>query len=155
MGNTLNPIISLADKYVYSVPMILLIGWRGEPGTGDHPQHQTQGEVTPKILELLDIPYVIAEDDDAKLEEQTRWAVREARAGRKPVAIIGRKGVFAGAKKANKTDSKYPMSREENNRGCAGYSRKRILFILQLPEEQHGKYIFSESVEEKAMSMTS
>lgn len=113
LGNTLNPIISLADKYVYSVPMILLIGWRGEPGTGDHPQHQTQGEVTPKILELLDIPYVIAEDDDAKLEEQTRWAVREARTGRKPVAIIGRKGVFAGVKKANKTDAKYPMSREE------------------------------------------
>lgn len=113
MGNTLNPIISLADKYVYSVPMILLIGWRGEPGTGDHPQHQTQGEVTTKLLEMLDIPYVIAEDDDDKLEEQARWAVKAAKDARKPVAIIGRKGVFADVKKANTVDDSYPMSREE------------------------------------------
>ena len=113
MGNTLNPLISLADKHVYSVPIILLIGWRGEPGTGDHPQHKTQGKVTPKLLEMLDIPYVIAENNDNKLEEQTRWAVQTAKAERRPVAIIGRKGVFAATKKPNVVDNCYPMSREE------------------------------------------
>lgn len=113
LGNILNPIVSLADKHVYSVPMILLIGWRGEPGTGDHPQHQTQGEVTTKLLDMLDIPYIIAEGDDGKLEQQTHWAVTTAKTNKKPVAIIGRKGVFAGEKKANKLDNNYPMSREE------------------------------------------
>lgn len=113
MGNILNPLISLADPNVYSVPMVLLIGWRGEPGTGDHPQHQTQGEITTKLLEVLDIPYVIAEDNDDKLEEQTRWAVKTAKHTRKSVAIIGKKGVFASEKKANTVDNNYPMSREE------------------------------------------
>ena len=114
MGNTLNPLVSLADRHVYSVPMILLIGWRGEPGTElKHPQHRMQGEITLKTLEMLDIPYVIAEDDDDKLEEQIRWAVKTAKEERKQVAVIGRKGVFAGGKKANIVDDRYPLSREE------------------------------------------
>lgn len=114
MGNTLNPLVSLADRNVYSVPMILLIGWRGEPGTElKHPQHRTQGEITLKTLEMLDIPYVIAEDNDDKLEEQIRWAVKTAKEGKKQVAVIGRKGVFAGDKKGNIVDDRYPLSREE------------------------------------------
>ena len=114
MGNTLNPLVSLADRHVYSVPMILLIGWRGEPGTElKHPQHRTQGEITLKTLEMLDIPYVIAEDNDDKLEEQIRWAVKTAKEERKQVAVIGRKGVFAVGKKANIVDDRYPLSREE------------------------------------------
>src|SRR5699024_9475588 len=105
---------SLADRHVYSVPMILLIGWRGEPGTElKHPQHRTQGEITLKTLEMLDIPYVIAEDNDDKLEEQIRWAVKTAKEERKQVAVIGRKGVFAGGKKANIVDDRYPLCREE------------------------------------------
>ena len=43
MGNIVNPLASLVDEHVYSVPMILLIGWRGQPGTGDWPQHELQG----------------------------------------------------------------------------------------------------------------
>lgn len=113
LGNALNPIISLADRHVYSVPMILLIGWRGEPGSGDWPQHQTQGEVTTSLLDMLDIPYMIADEDDGKLEEQTNWAVTTARRERKPVAIIGRKGVFSSGKKANVKDDTYSLSREE------------------------------------------
>lgn len=76
MGNALNPIISLADRHVPCTDGAL-IGWRGEPGSGDHPQHQMQGNNS-KALEMLDIP-VIAEDDDDRLEEQTRWAVETAK----------------------------------------------------------------------------
>lgn len=111
MGNAMNPLLSLVDAHVYSVPMILLIGWRGEPGTGDHPQHIKQGEVTLKILELWGIPYEIAETD--KIEKQMAWAVSEARENRKPIAIIGKKGMFAGGDKENVTDAKYPLSRED------------------------------------------
>ncbi|MDE5803271.1 MAG: phosphonopyruvate decarboxylase [Lachnospiraceae bacterium] len=111
MGNAMNPLISLADDYVYSVPMLLLIGWRGEPGREDHPQHKRQGEITLKLLKLCDIPYIIAEEN--KIEEQTAWAVDMARERRKPVAIIAKKGVFAAKEKENVCDENYPLSREE------------------------------------------
>lgn len=42
-GNTVNPLLSLTDPKVYSIPMLLLIGWRGEPGKKDEPQHIVQG----------------------------------------------------------------------------------------------------------------
>lgn len=116
MGNTLNPIISLVDHHVYEVPMVLLIGWRGEPGGKDyqsHVQHRTQGEVTTEILEMLNIPYVIASDDDAELERQTKAIIQAAKTESKPIAIIGCKGVFDGDKKAYVVDDKYPLSREE------------------------------------------
>ena len=53
-GNAINPLTSLADKDVYSIPMILLIGWRGEPGNQDEPQHIKQGRIMIKLLESLD-----------------------------------------------------------------------------------------------------
>ena len=56
-GNSINPLTSLADREVYNIPMILLIGWRGEPGERDEPQHVKQGKITLKILETLGIPY--------------------------------------------------------------------------------------------------
>lgn len=57
LGNTINPILSLADKEVYAIPMILIIGWRGEPGVKDEPQHIKQGKVQNAILDAIEIPY--------------------------------------------------------------------------------------------------
>ena len=51
LGNIVNPLASLVDKAVYAVPMLLLIGWRGQGNTEpNHPQHQLQGEITPGQL---------------------------------------------------------------------------------------------------------
>lgn len=50
LGNTVNPLVSLAAPEVYSVPMLLLIGWRGEPGKRDEPQHMLQGQITSQLL---------------------------------------------------------------------------------------------------------
>ena len=55
IGNIVNPITSLANEKVYGIPMLLLIGWRGEPGVHDEPQHQFMGEITEEILRVLDI----------------------------------------------------------------------------------------------------
>ena len=44
LGNSINPLLSLADKEVYSIPVLLLIGWRGEPGKKDEPQHKKTGK---------------------------------------------------------------------------------------------------------------
>ncbi len=65
LGNTLNPLISLADPAVYGLPMVLLIGWRGEPGQPDEPQHRKQGEVTIPLLEATGIPTTVLPTDES------------------------------------------------------------------------------------------
>ncbi len=59
IGNAVNPLLSLTDEKVYSIPIILMIGWRGEPGVKDEPQHVKQGEVTLELLTTMGIPYVV------------------------------------------------------------------------------------------------
>lgn len=114
MGNTINPLLSLADKDVYNVPIILLIGWRGEPGTGDHEQHKMQGEITTKLLDLMEIPFIIAEDNDDVIEKQVTQLINLAQRERKVVAIVARKGVFADEKKSTApVENGYPLFREE------------------------------------------
>ena len=114
MGNAINPLLSLAGKDVYSVPMVLLIGWRGEPGTGDHAQHKMQGELTTKLLDLMEIPFVIAKDNDDLLEKQVKQLIEIVQQERKIVAIIARKGVFAPKEKSTApVENGYPLFREE------------------------------------------
>ena len=113
MGNTVNPLVSLADEAVYAIPMILLIGWRGEPGTGDHPQHIRQGEITPGLLEVMDISYTILRDDEEHFAKAVDEAVSCCRDLRRPYAFIAPKGVMAAADKPNNMDDTYPMSREQ------------------------------------------
>jgi phosphonopyruvate decarboxylase len=94
LGNAVNPLSSLASRRVYGIPMVLLVGWRGEPGVEDEPQHEHQGAITIEQLELLDVPTtVIGPGDDVKavLEE----TVSRAEADDGPVAIVVRKGTFA------------------------------------------------------------
>ena len=72
LGNAVNPLASLMDGKVYGLPCLLVIGWRGEPGVHDEPQHVKQGEITLGQLELMDIPYFILDKtmDEAAFREQ-------------------------------------------------------------------------------------
>ena len=54
-GNIINPVASLLNDKVYAIPAIFVIGWRGQPGIHDEPQHIYQGEITCKLLDLMDI----------------------------------------------------------------------------------------------------
>ena len=98
-GNVVNPLMSLADPKVYSIPMLLIIGWRGEPGVHDEPQHVKQGEVTLKLLEAMDIEYRILSDD---FEDDLNYLVSLAKKGNKPVALVIRKGTFSKYQSINK-----------------------------------------------------
>lgn len=113
VGNAVNPLVSLADKDVYNIPMVLLIGWRGEPNTGDHDQHKKQGEITVELLQLMGIPFIIAEDNDELLESQTREIINLAYSERKTVAIIARNGIFTAEKKLQVKENGYSLFREE------------------------------------------
>ena len=63
LGNIVNPITSLANKDVYGIPMLLLVGWRGEPGTKDEPQHKYMGKITEDLLRVLEIEYIVLEKE--------------------------------------------------------------------------------------------
>ena len=91
-GNAVNPLLSLADPKVYSIPMLLIIGWRGEPGIHDEPQHVKQGEVTLKLLEAMDIEYRVLSDD---FEKDLKTMMSVAKANNKPVALVIKKGTFS------------------------------------------------------------
>lgn len=113
-GNAVNPLASLVDYHVYAVPMLLLIGWRGQGDSEpNHPQHTLQGEITPGLLELLHIPYSILSDSDEDFADVIRKAVSYSARERKPYGLIAPKGVMADPDKPNNVDSTYPMSREE------------------------------------------
>ena len=68
LGNAVNPLASLMDPEVYAIPCLLVIGWRGEPGVKDEPQHVKQGAVTLGQLDLLGIPYRVLSPDTSDAE---------------------------------------------------------------------------------------
>ena len=108
LGNTVNPLLSLADEKVYSIPMVLMVGWRGEPGVHDEPQHVKQGEVTTTLLEAMQIPYVILDD-----ESQIRSQVALAMERKAPTALVIRKGTFGKYQLQHVSTNDCPLCREE------------------------------------------
>lgn len=112
LGNTLNPLASLADSAVYQLPMLLLIGWRGEPGVKDEPQHVKQGQMTPGQLELLGIPYRVL-DAESDSEDALSWAHQQLEDTHAPVALLVKKGTFAEYKSQSDKPVLSSMTREQ------------------------------------------
>ncbi len=94
LGNIINPVLSLASEQVYGIPMLIMVGWRGEPGVEDEPQHVHQGRVMIDSLEGMDLPYVVLPLDEKKAIEQTQNALAMAREKMSPVVIVVRKNSF-------------------------------------------------------------
>lgn len=94
-GNIVNPVASLLHEKVYAIPMIFVIGWRGEPGIHDEPQHVYQGEITLKILELLQIDYYVI-DDTVSLEKlkQDYVNLRKRMEDNKSIAFVIKKNAL-------------------------------------------------------------
>ncbi len=112
-GNIINPVASLLNEKVYAIPMIFIIGWRGEPGVHDEPQHIYQGEVTLKLLEDMNIAsLVIGKDtsDDEVMEAMERF--RKILNSGKQVAFVIRKGALTDAPRVEYKNGNM-MAREE------------------------------------------
>lgn len=113
IGNAMNPLLSLTHQDVYSIPMILVIGWRGDPSITDHVQHKRQGELTTVLMDDMNIPYDILDKDDMVISK-FEWAVAKAKEISAPVALIAKKGILSKSKK----ETSYPeegimMNRED------------------------------------------
>jgi len=94
LGNVVNPLLSMADSEVCSVPMLLMIGWRGEPGVKDEPQHIKQGRVMLAMLDAMEIPYLIVEDEEEAVQSQISQAMAYVTENSAPYALIVRKNTF-------------------------------------------------------------
>lgn len=152
-GNIINPVASLLNDKVYAIPMIFVIGWRGEPGIHDEPQHIYQGEVTLKLLEDMGIRYFVIGKDTT--EEEVSTAMQDFRKELdcgEDVAFVIRKGALSYEEKVEYHNDN-PMIREEIIRHIVQASGEdpivsttgkasRELFEIREHNEQSHKYDF-------------
>ncbi len=126
-GNIINPVASLLNDAVYAIPVLFIIGWRGEPGVHDEPQHVYQGKVTCKLLEDMDIAYsVIDKETDIDDICASMKEYRELFAQGKSAAFVVKKGALSYDEKViYKND--YEMSREEIIRHIVKYTDDDII----------------------------
>ncbi|NQU98259.1 phosphonopyruvate decarboxylase [Candidatus Woesearchaeota archaeon] len=112
-GNAVNPLVSLADPDVYSIPMLLIIGWRGRPGIKDEPQHVKQGKITLSLLDTLDIEYEVLPEDIEGARKAVKKAVESMQKNSAPYALVIKKGTFDEYKLQNKIETSFDLSRED------------------------------------------
>ncbi len=113
LGNAVNPLLSLADSEVYSIPMLILIGWRGEPGVKDEPQHVKQGKVQLDLLDSINLRHEIISADDAQWEHKIKKGISTAITKNCPYAIIIKKGTFDNYNVVEDKIKSELMTREE------------------------------------------
>jgi len=94
LGNIINPYTSLSHSSVFNVPILFFIGWRGEPGHEDEPQHKFQGKITQKLLQLLEIDHEILESDNIKSMDQITRIIDKIKVEKKSSAILVKKNTF-------------------------------------------------------------
>ncbi len=126
-GNIINPVASLLNDAVYAIPVLFIVGWRGEPGVHDEPQHVYQGKVTCKLLEDMDIAYNII-DKDTTSEDIEKWMAGYRRLfeqGKSVAFVVKKGGLSYDEKVVYKND--YPMIREEIIRHIVEYTGKDII----------------------------
>ena len=111
LGNAVNPLLSLCDPDVYSIPLLLMIGWRGEPGAIDEPQHIKQGKIQLDLLRTLGVPFEIIEKDD-KYINQIKFGLNTAKNNKSPFVFLIRKGTFEKYNKKPKKSYNKGLTRE-------------------------------------------
>jgi len=113
LGNSVNPLLSLCDPEVYGLPVLLMIGWRGEPGVKDEPQHIKQGRISPALLDVMKIPWQIIDQGTMDIPEILDRALVQMRSMEGPAALLVHKGAFAPYKLKKNKQSHYPLVREQ------------------------------------------
>lgn len=152
-GNIINPLASLLNDKVYAIPMIFIVGWRGEPGVHDEPQHIYQGEVTVKLLEDMDVAaYVVTKETTEEELDAQMQVFRSLLAKGKDVAFVVKKGALSFEKNVEYSNKNH-MRREEIIEHIVNVSKEdpilsttgkasRELFEIREKNGQSHKYDF-------------
>jgi phosphonopyruvate decarboxylase len=128
-GNAINPLLSLVDQKVYSIPMLVMIGWRGEPGVKDEPQHLKQGEIMIDLLDACGLPTVVIDAKTPNINEELELAMKQSINGSQPVVLLIRKGTFKTYKLKNIALDISQETREEAINKVIEASEENDLFI--------------------------
>jgi len=118
LGNAVNPLVSLTSSVVYGLPMVLMIGWRGQPGAPDEPQHEHQGRITPEQLRLLEVPVTSLSDEVSDWTTAIEGAVAIAKETSSPSALLVSTGTFSqyqGEPQGDSTAGHRPLRLEALN----------------------------------------
>jgi phosphonopyruvate decarboxylase len=95
LGNIINPLASIANKEVYGIPILFMVGWRGEPGKKDEPQHVYQGKITCELLDIMDVPYSIIDETTTEVQlKEIFLRVRDILNQDRQYAVIVKKNTF-------------------------------------------------------------
>lgn len=113
LGNCVNPLLSLSDEEVYQIPFLMLIGWRGEPGIKDEPQHIKQGKVTTDLLAVMGIDFSVLPTDINKAKEVIVFAKKYMQETKNPYALLVQKDSFDRYALQTKKQPCSDLSREE------------------------------------------
>lgn len=152
-GNIINPVASLLNDKVYAIPVIFIVGWRGEPGIHDEPQHIYQGQVTVKLLEDMGIKsFVVGKDTTDDEVNSAMVEFRNILAEGKDVAFVIRKGALTDAPKVEYRNNNF-MKREDIIKHIVAVSSEdpiisttgkasRELFETRVANDQSHKYDF-------------
>ena len=142
LSNALNPLISIAHPKVYSIPLILIIGWRGSPRIKDEPQHNVKGKITENLLKLLNIKYTIVRNDKdlKKFDKQ----IKNAKKNNSIVACLIEQGTLEKNNKKIKQKDYFKLDKETffktlleitDNKSkiisSTGYNSREIMHIRQ------------------------
>ena len=112
LGNIVNPVASLLNNKVYGIPCVFIVGWRGEPGVKDEPQHIFQGEITLDLLNVLGMHTIIIDDKTELGDLKTKLqAEKDFMSKGNSIAIVVRKGAFEAVEKV-KTKNDFVLRRE-------------------------------------------
>ena len=113
LGNIVNPVTSLIREEIYRIPMLFLVGWRGEPGVHDEPQHKYMGKITESLLEVLGMEYSVL--DAGMTEEQIRkifLLAQKTLSNKRQYAILVKKGCFE-TEVVESYQNRYNLNREK------------------------------------------
>lgn len=112
-GNIINPLMSLAHKNVYSIPMLIFIGWRGQPGKKDEPQHITQGECMENLIKSLNIKYDILPNNINSAKEKIKKSITFISKNNCPFIFLVSKNTFSKSNTIHITQNNYDIYRNQ------------------------------------------
>ena len=155
-GKTVNPLTSLCDPEVYSIPILLMVGWRGEPDKIDAPQHKKMGKITLPLLETLQIPYAVLEPDIQEIEKELSKALIYFTKKKGPYVFIFRRNFFQDYEMKYILSNKYKLTTKEviqiilesltNNEivvSTTGYISRIVFEYRELNKKDHHKSFYN------------
>ncbi|HLD43059.1 MAG TPA: phosphonopyruvate decarboxylase [Candidatus Nanoarchaeia archaeon] len=144
LGNCVNPLTSLTDADVYSIPVLLVIGWRGE--REDEPQHKKMGKITLDQLDTLGIPYSILPQEGKELKEAVDKAYSSMKGSNTPYALVVREGTFNAYPLKSETKVKFELSREEAIKLIAGNLKDDDIIVSTTGKASREVFAFREEL---------